>query len=79
MTDTEFASTGRLVRALVCGVALCVGVDAHAQEAATPHWSYSGETGPEHWGSENPSFATCGTGKHQSPINIEKSRCQGSA
>jgi len=36
-----------------------------------PHWSYSGVTGPEHWASEDPSFATCGSGKHQSPIDIE--------
>ena len=47
-------------------------VQAHAAEAATPHWSYAGETGPEQWGSEDPSFAICGTGKRQSPIKIEK-------
>jgi carbonic anhydrase len=72
MTDTGFASTGPLTRALVCAVALCAGVEAHAAEGAAPHWSYSGETGPEHWGSEDPAFSACGMGKHQSPINIKK-------
>jgi carbonic anhydrase len=42
------------------------GADEHAA-----HWSYSGETGPEHWASEDAAFATCGSGKHQSPIDIE--------
>jgi carbonic anhydrase len=72
MTDILCASTGLLTRALVCGVALCVAVEAHAADAVPPHWSYSGETGPAHWGSEDPSFAICGIGKHQSPIDIEK-------
>ena len=35
------------------------------------HWSYSGETGPEHWAAEDPSFATCGAGTLQAPIDIE--------
>ncbi len=65
-------STGPLVRILVCHVVLCVGVTAHAAGSAAPHWSYSGETGPAHWGAEDPSFAICSIGKHQSPINIEK-------
>jgi carbonic anhydrase len=48
-----------------------VSVAASAEESA-PHWSYSGATGPEHWASEDPSYATCGTGKHQSPVDIDK-------
>ena len=36
----------------------------------TPHWSYNGETGAEHWGDLSPTFSTCKTGKNQSPINI---------
>lgn len=34
------------------------------------HWSYSGETGPEHWAELDPAFATCAQGQQQSPINI---------
>jgi carbonic anhydrase len=73
MTNRVFASTGLLARALTCVIAACAGVEAHAADAAGPHWSYSGETGPEHWGSEDPAFAMCGAGKHQSPIDIERS------
>ena len=44
---------------------------ALAADTAAHHWSYQGETGPEHWANEDEAFATCGLGKHQSPINIE--------
>jgi carbonic anhydrase len=36
------------------------------------HWSYSGETGPEHWARLAPEFAACGIGVNQSPIDISK-------
>jgi len=77
MTNNRIVSSGLLPRALVCGVALCVGAtapaaDTHAAKGEAHHWSYSGENGPEHWGSEDAAFATCGIGKHQSPIDIEK-------
>lgn len=35
-----------------------------------PHWTYEGEEGPEHWGELDPTYALCGTGTHQSPIDI---------
>lgn len=34
------------------------------------HWSYAGAGGPENWGSLKPDFATCASGKRQSPIDI---------
>ncbi len=36
----------------------------------TEHWSYDGENGPEKWGKRNPAWATCASGKRQSPIDI---------
>ncbi|MFC3884495.1 carbonic anhydrase [Bacillus songklensis] len=38
------------------------------------HWSYEGETGPEHWGNLDPANSTCVNGQEQSPINIEISK-----
>ncbi len=34
------------------------------------HWSYEGETGPEHWGSLSDDYVLCGSGQAQSPIDI---------
>ena len=47
-------------------------ITALAEEPKPPHWSYSGATGPGHWASEDAAYIGCGSGKHQSPINIEK-------
>jgi len=41
---------------------------------SSPHWSYSGANGPDHWGDLDPSFVACKSGKLQSPIDIEDSR-----
>jgi carbonic anhydrase len=38
--------------------------------AATVHWCYEGECGPEHWGELDPSFAACRDGLKQTPINL---------
>ncbi|MBF0400298.1 MAG: carbonic anhydrase family protein [Magnetococcales bacterium] len=35
---------------------------------STAHWGYEGETGPSRWGEMG--FATCSTGKNQSPIDL---------
>jgi len=37
------------------------------------HWGYSGEGAPENWGQLDPEFATCATGKNQSPIDLGES------
>jgi carbonic anhydrase len=60
--------------AIICSTILAAGAPlALAADVVPHHWSYSGETGPAHWASEDESFATCGIGKQQSPIDIEKS------
>lgn len=35
-----------------------------------PHWSYSGEEGPENWGKLAQEYGLCNTGKNQSPIDL---------
>ncbi len=41
---------------------------------AAHHWSYSGETGPIHWGDLKPAFFMCKAGKNQSPVDITDAR-----
>lgn len=42
----------------------------------TPHWTYEGDEGPEHWGDLDPAYAACGTGRSQSPVDIRKTTRQ---
>jgi carbonic anhydrase len=46
------------------------GSFAFASGADKPHWGYEGHEGPAHWGDLATEYATCKTGKSQSPINI---------
>lgn len=49
---------------------LSLSFSSQAFSASDPHWSYSGNHGPEHWGTLSSEFATCGSGKNQSPIDL---------
>ena len=44
--------------------------DGHSAVAHAPHWDYQGEGGPQAWAQLKNEFATCATGKRQSPIDI---------
>lgn len=44
--------------------------DAEPPPPHTPHWTYTGDTGADKWGTLGAEFATCGTGQRQSPIDI---------
>ncbi|GMP49921.1 hypothetical protein CsSME_00016735 [Camellia sinensis var. sinensis] len=49
--------------------------DLDLEELGTaPVFSYSGNTGPDKWGSLSPLYATCSNGKAQSPIDIVKNK-----
>ncbi|MGF1683535.1 carbonic anhydrase [Photobacterium minamisatsumaniensis] len=54
----------RTVQTLVLAMSTCWAVVSHATE-----WSYTGERGAEHWGD---TFATCGEGVNQTPIDVNK-------
>lgn len=43
---------------------------AAATSARETEWSYSGATGPEHWGRLRPDWAVCAQGMRQSPIDL---------
>lgn len=49
------------------------GQAEHAPGAG-PHWGYEGAEGPEHWGDLDPAYATCKTGKLQSPIDLSTAK-----
>jgi carbonic anhydrase len=44
--------------------------EATPESARPAHWSYTGSTGPDTWATLSPTYATCGEGHSQSPINI---------
>ena len=44
---------------------------SQSDEGHKTHWSYEGETGPEHWGDIDPDYARCANGKEQSPIRLK--------
>jgi carbonic anhydrase len=47
---------------------------AQAPASAKPHRSYSGNSGPAHWGDLSTEYALARTGKQQSPIDIVRTR-----
>lgn len=42
------------------------------QRLSHSHWSYSGETGPSHWGELKDEYFMCKEGKNQSPVNLNR-------
>ena len=58
--------------AFLAAISVAPAASAQATAAAhAPHWGYSGADSPSHWADLDPSFATCKTGKRQSPIDIK--------
>lgn len=60
-------------RTLTTLILIASSVLPHAQAAQTAHWSYSGETGPTHWGALSKEYVLCAQGQQQSPIDISNS------
>jgi carbonic anhydrase len=59
----------RFAAVTFCLIMICA-INAGAED----HWSYTGKTGPDEWGKLSPEFATCKTGKNQSPIDIKHAK-----
>lgn len=55
---------------LLSGFVLCFTSPLLAEDQDSPHWSYEGEEGPEHWGELSDNYLTCSEGWNQSPINL---------
>lgn len=54
------------------GAPRAAGTAGKAGAHATPHWSYSGEVGPQAWGGLRAEFSLCASGQRQSPIDIRE-------
>ena len=46
------------------------GKVAKTTSLGSGHWAYHGDGGPSHWGDLSPSFAACGKGMSQSPVDL---------
>jgi len=55
-----------LIGALLLGVATAPA----AAEDAAPHWTYTGDEGPDFWGDLDETFAACSLGNQQSPVDF---------
>ena len=71
---TTFVNCRQVATSAVAGLtfvlAACSDSPRDASPNATPEWHYEGAEGPAHWASLSPTFAACGEGQHQSPIDI---------
>lgn len=63
------ASTGKAVSPVSKG-RTASPVRAPVKPAPKAAWSYEGDGGPAHWGRLRPEYATCATGRRQSPIDL---------
>ncbi len=57
--------------AIPCLCIVLSGLGAACTHPEHVHWSYEGESGPQHWGGISPEFALCGSGRSQSPIDVD--------
>ena len=74
MRRTLLALTTLLMALAACS---SLAPDATTEEPAAadsaaeaPHWGYEGQIGPDHWADLDPQYATCATGRQQSPIDL---------
>ena len=67
-SGSKFLLTLSIIAVMVSGVLILSA--ANAQDGHSIQWTYEGEHGPDHWGDLDESFALCGEGRAQSPIDL---------
>ncbi|WP_181438872.1 carbonic anhydrase [Paenibacillus sambharensis] len=73
-SSTAQQSSGGTPEAAPAPSAPAAGHEAHAV-----HWSYEGETGPEHWAELGTENGACSSGLEQSPINLDEAKASADA
>ena len=63
-------SLAKLSYAFVFSISLTLITFGAVLAQGDVHWSYEGDTGPDHWGTLSPDFAACAKGVEQSPVDI---------
>lgn len=61
---------GALAACVISMAAVTAGAAGIEHQEAHPEWDYGLERGPGRWAELDPTFATCGIGQRQSPIDI---------
>ncbi len=64
---SPFFYKGFIHLGIACIMLIPVSISA---QQTPPHWSYSGDAGPNEWGKLDSTYAVCSSGKMQSPIDI---------
>lgn len=55
---------------LSCTIALLLTSVSLGKSSETPHWTYEGEEGPQHWATLDHSYEECRVGQQQSPVDL---------
>lgn len=76
MNKLNLLHAGLLIASMLIGLApsLVHSSETDAKESHSPsvvHWEYSGAAGPSNWHKISDKFALCGSGKRQSPVDIQ--------
>ncbi|HEX5801982.1 MAG TPA: carbonic anhydrase family protein [Azospira sp.] len=69
-TNTETPAVAAAPKKAATPAAKAPAAAAPARVRGNIPWAYEGEGGPEHWGRLKTDYATCASGKRQSPIDI---------
>lgn len=62
------------IRRIIPLVLAASAYSASVTSSSVAHWTYGRHDGPAEWSALSPEFATCGLGKHQSPIDIRHAK-----
>lgn len=55
---------------LLALIILASGCSTTGHTDKNAHWGYTGNEGPEHWGTLSDNYSTCSSGVNQSPIDL---------